>query len=269
MKNDVKESSSYNAPLVYKAFSILSEVADAPSQLGISDLSHILDISKSTVYGITKALIDVGALHQEQETKKFRLGPALVRLGNQALGGMDLRTVARPLMEELSQRFRETVFLGTFDGKRITIIEKADSPAELKISAPIGTRFSIYTGAPGKVFLAGLSEHEVKKLLKEKPIRRFTENTITDPEKYLEELQNVRRLGYAIDFDEYVQGVNAICVPLPNSGRSPDTALWMVGFSSSFTRENVSAAIIAALWTTNQIGKILGLTFRTDPNRPF
>jgi len=259
MKNDVKESSSYNAPLVYKAFSILTEVADAPSQLGISDLSHILDISKSTVYGITKALIDVGALHQEQETKKFRLGPVLVRLGNQALGGMDIRAVARPLMEELSQKFRETVFLGTFDGKRITIIEKADSPAELKISAQIGMRIPIYAGAAGKVFLAGLSENDVKKLLKEKPIRHFTENTITDPEKYLEELQNVRRLGYATDFDEYIRGVNAICVPLPNSGRYPDTALWMVGFSSSFTGENVSEAIKAMLQTANQIGKMLGV----------
>jgi len=265
MKNDVKESSSYNAPLVYKAFSILTEVANAPSQLGISDLAHVLDISKSTVYGITKALIDVGALHQEQETKKFRLGPALVRLGTQALGGMDLRAVARPFMEELSQKFRETVFLGTFDGKRITIVEKVDSPAELRISSPIGTRIPLYAGATGKVFLAGLSESEVKKLLKEKPIRRFTENTITDPEKYLEELQNVRRLGYATDFDEYIRGVNAICVPLPNPGRWPDTALWMVGFSSSFTRENVSKAIKAALQTANQIGRIMGVNVTDRP----
>jgi len=259
MKKDVKEGSSYSAPLVYKVFSILTEVAGAPSQLGISDLSHILNISKSTVYGITRALIDVGALYQEQETKKFRLGPALVRLGSQALGGMDLRAVARPLMEELSQKFRETVFLGTFDGKRITIIEKADSPAELKISAQIGTRIPIYAGATGKVFLAGLNENDVKKLLKEKPIRPFTENTITDPEKYLEELRKVRRLGYATDFEEYIRGANAICIPLPNYGKWSNQALWMVGFSSSFTREKVGAAVTAVLQAAEQIGKILGV----------
>jgi len=199
----------------------------------------------------------LGVIRQEQETKRFRLGPTLFHLGNQALGGMDLRAVARPLLEDLSKRFRETVFLGTADGKRMTIIENVDSPAELKISAPIGTRISIYAGATGKVFLARLSEPEVKKLLKEKPIRRFTENTITDPEKYLEELQNVRRLGYATDFEEYIRGVNAICAPLPNSGRWPDSALCMVGFSDSFTREKVSAAITAVLQTTNQIVKIL------------
>jgi len=257
----VKESNSYsyNAPLVYKAFSILTEVANAPSQLGVSDLSNILNISKSTVYGITKALVDVGALYQEQETKKFRLGPTLVRLGNQAVGGMDLRSIARPLMEDLSQRFRETVFLGTFDGRKITIIERADSPVELKISAPIGTRIPVYAGATGKVFLAGLSENEVKKLLKEKPIRPFTENTITDPEKYLEELQKVRRVGYATDFEEYIRGVNAICIPLPKTGKWSDSALWMVGFSNSFTREKISAAIMAMLQAADQIGKMLGI----------
>ncbi|MDF9406850.1 IclR family transcriptional regulator [Pelotomaculum isophthalicicum JI] len=251
------ENNGYNAPLVYKVFSILDEVANAPSLLGISDLSRKLNISKSTVYGITRALTELDVLCQEQETKRFRLGSKLFHLGNQALGGMDLRAVARPLMEDLSKRFRETVFLGTFDGERITIIEKADSPAELKISAPIGTRIPIYAGAAGKVFLAGLSEHEVKKLLEEKPIRQFTENSITDPGKYLDELQNVRQLGFATDFEEYIRGVNAICIPLPNSGRWPDTALWMVGFSNSFTREKVSVAITAALQTTNQIGKIL------------
>lgn len=259
MKSDNKESSSYNAPLVYKAFSILKKVAEAPSQLGISDLSNSLDISKSTVYGITKALIDVDALYQEQETKRFRLGPALVRLGNQALGGMDLRTIARPLMEDLSRKFRETVFLGTFDGNKITIIEKADSAAQLKISAQLGARIPIYAGAAGKIFLSRMSENEVKKLLQEKPIRQFTGNTITDPDKYLEELRNVRRLGYATDFDEYIRGVNAISAPLPKSGNWPDMALWMVGFSITFHGEAFNAAIEATLQATKQIGALLGI----------
>ncbi|MDD3653468.1 MAG: IclR family transcriptional regulator [Desulfotomaculaceae bacterium] len=254
----IKESSSYNAPLVYKIFSILDEVAKNPSLLGISDLSRILNISKSTVYGITKALIEIGILRQKPETKKFRLGPSLIHLGNQALGGVDLRTVAKPLMEEITRQFGETIFLGIFDKQGITIIDKCNSPMELKISSPVGTRIPLLAGATGKVFLAGLEETVVNKLLKEKTLPKFTENSITDPVKYHKEIQNVRRMGYATDFEEYIRGVNAICTPIPNSWGWPATALWMVGFSQSLTKEKISMATTALIQAAIEISETLG-----------
>lgn len=251
------KSTGYSAPIIYKAFAVLEEVARAQSELGISDLARRLDISKSTVFGVTQALTDLGALCQDAETKKFRLGPTLIKLGNQALAGADLRSIARPFMDELFQEFSETVFLGTFHENGITIIEKADSPRELKISAPVGTRISIFAGATGKVFLAGLKEEALNRILQERSLPQFTEKTITNPGEYRKELEKVCRLGYSTDFEEYIRGVNAVSVPLLDPWGWTVAALWMVGFSHSFTREKVKKASLAATRVAARLKEML------------
>lgn len=258
MLNDTKESTTYSAPLVYKVFSILREIAETDDEMGISDLSRRLGISKSTIYGVTQALLDLGVITQDGSNKKFRLGPTLIQLGSRALARVDIRALAKPVIENLSNRFRETTFLGTFDEKGITIIERADSPAELKISAPVGTRIPIYAGAAGKVFLAGLKDAEIINHLSQKPIPRFTEKTITNPEEYLEAIRAARQDGYATDFEEYIRGVNAICVPVPDPTGSPSHAIWMVGFSHSFTAERMEQAVKATRLGTEKIGQMLG-----------
>jgi IclR family transcriptional regulator, KDG regulon repressor len=114
--------------------------------MGISDLARKLNMSKGTLHGITQAFLDLGVITQDSN-KKFRLGPTLIELGKKALAGDDLRVSVRPFLEELYSEFKETVFLGTSDGKKITIIEKVDSPSGLKISAPVGTRIPLNCGS--------------------------------------------------------------------------------------------------------------------------
>lgn len=252
-------NSGYNAPLIYKTFSLLEEVAANQSNLGVSDLSRRLNISKSTIFGITQALADLGALRQDPVTKKFRLGPTLVKLGNQALSGVNLRAVAKPFMIELSQMYQETVFLGTFDEQYgSTIVDKADSPAKLKITSPIGTRLPMFAGVTGKVFMSLQREPNLKMLLKEKELPRFTENTITDVDAYMKELDQVRRQGYATDFEEYLRGVNAIGIPLVDPWGRLAGALWMVGFSHSFSGEILEQAVQSTLKAAEQINLELG-----------
>ncbi|NMB41819.1 MAG: IclR family transcriptional regulator [Firmicutes bacterium] len=256
-----KKNTGYNAPVLYRAFDILEEIARTPSELGTSDLARKLTIPKSTVYGIVQALMDIGALRQNKKTNKFFLGPTLVRLGNQALAGINIRSTARPYMDKLSEEHKVTVFMGVFDEHGITIVERADSPLELKITAPIGARIPIFAGASGKVFLAGMRKNMLDKILKERSIPKFTENSITDPEQYYRELDKVRQEGFANDFEEYIQGVNAVSVPLlADSWGWPAAALWLVGFSHTFNGEKLKQAVTASLKAAKEIEKILERT---------
>lgn len=255
-----KESTGgYNAPLIYKAFALLEAVANNQSEMGISDLSRLLNISKSTIFGITQALTDLGALRQNPLNKKFHLGPTLVKLGNQAFSGVNLREVAKPFMTELSNKYQETVFLGTFDAEQgSTIIDKADSPLDLKITSPVGTRIPMFAGAAYKVFLSSLREADLKKLMKKNELPVFTDNSITDPAEYIKELQQVSQKGYATDYEEYLRGVNAISVPLKDPWGRLVAAIWMVGFSQSFTGEKLEQAIASSMKAAEQISLELG-----------
>lgn len=253
-----KKNTGYNAPILYKTFDILEEIARNPSELGISDLARRLTIPKSTVYGIIQALMEIGALSRNEKTNKFMLGSTLVRLGNQALAGINIRSTARPYMDKLSEKFKVTVFMGVFDEYGITIIERADGPLELKISAPLGARIPIFAGASGKVFLAGMRKKMLDKILKERSIPKYTENSITDLGQYREELEKVHQAGYASDFEEYIQGVNAISVPLlPDSWGWPAAALWLVGFSHSFTGKKLEQATAASIKAAAEIEEII------------
>lgn len=238
-----KPLNNCSAPMLYKAFAMLEEIAADQQKLGISDLARKLNMSKGTLHGIAQAFLDLGVITQDPH-KKFRLGPTLIELGNKALAGDDLRLSLRPLLEELYAEFEETIFLGTSDGKIITIIDKVDSPSGLKISAPVGSRLSLLAGATGKVFLSALSDQELQSFLRD-TLPKYTEKSITDKSKYIEEIKKVREQGYATDFEEYMQGVNAVCVPITGMYGQISAAIWMVGFTNSLNNDKMSRAIIA------------------------
>ncbi len=238
-----KPVNNYNAPVLYKAFAILDEIAADQQKLGISDLARKLNMSKGTLHGITQAFLDLGVITQDSN-KKFILGPTLIELGNKALSVDDFRVSLRPFLEELYNEFKETVFLGTSNGKKITIIEKVDSPSGLNISAPIGTRIPLIAGAAGKIFLAALSDEDLQEVLRDS-LPKFTERSITDRSKYIEEIKRVREQGYSTDFEEYMQGVNAVCVPVTDMYGQTKAAIWVVGFSNTFNNDKIYRATIA------------------------
>lgn len=256
-KPEPEKGKGYKAPVIYKTFAILQEVARSPGTLGMMELIRRLSYNKSTVYGITQALLELEVLQQDPSTHKLRLGPLFLALGRHSLANVSLTETARPLMQKLSLTFAETVFLGIFDDQGITIIETANSQSEIKISAPVGTRIPIYAGAAGKVFLAYLDKAKLTELLS-RELPHFTQKSILSKEDYLTELNRVRKYGYATDYGEYLEGVNAICVPLPSAGEGILAALWIVGFGTSFTAEKMKRAAKEAMACVQEVFTIRG-----------
>jgi len=229
----------YQAPTVKKAFQILDLVARRDKRLTISDLSRELGISKSTVHGIIQALEEAGAVVRDQKTRCYSLGMAFFELAQAVYARIDLKSVARPVMEELMRETRESVFLGIRFNDRVSIIDIVESTQDLKITAPVGARLPLLIGALGKVFMASLTDREAAQLVRDTGLRRDTEKSIIDPDKYLEEVRAARRSGFALDDEEYIQGVRAVAAPIPIVGR-PVSAIWIVGFTQSIAREKMS-----------------------------
>ncbi len=226
----------YKAPTVRKAFRILEYVARHDRRTTISDLSRQLGINKSTVHGIMQALEDAGAVVRNQETRCYSLGMVFFELAQVVSARIDLKAVARPYMEDLMMETRQSVFLGMRCDDRVSIIDIVESVQDLKITAPVGARLPLLVGALGKVFMASLPEQEAVRLINQTGLRRDTEKSITDPEKYLEEVRTVRNCGYAVDDEEYIKGVRAVAAPIQVAGR-PMSAIWVVGFTQSMSRE--------------------------------
>lgn len=227
-------------------------------EYSLTELVTLLGLNKSTAYGILQTLTDDRFLTRDPQTRRYRLGPALIRLGHLAHEQIDVRRVARPYMESLVQETRKSVLLGTFHDDRITIIDKVDPIGILHVSAAIGQQIPFSAGSFGRVFLAWLPESRVDRLIASHGLDSFTPASITDPDAYKVELARVRDQGYAMDdTEEYLLGVRAVSVPL----KGPDgvvAGLTIVGFTSRSDDQPGEPAIKAAVNAAYEISTSLG-----------
>jgi len=246
----------YRAPSVIKAFQILRLIADNNRGLGISELAKRLGMSKGTVHGIMAALKEVGAITRDPITKRYNLGYTILELGNRGLSRIPLREVARRHMEGLMEETGESVFLGILNDHHILILDVVESNKELKITSPSGTRISLSAGATGKLFLAYMEEERALSYLTTNGLVRYTQNTVTELDRYLEEIKEVRKRGFAIDQEEYLQGVKAVAA-LIKTEPPLLAAIWVVGFSSSLTDEKMEMVIKKTLQAAGTISREL------------
>ncbi|UCD71020.1 MAG: IclR family transcriptional regulator [Syntrophobacterales bacterium] len=246
---------NYAVPSVVKAFKVLEIISESGVALSISELSRRLGLSKGTVFAIASTLQHLGVLVRDPVNKKFSLGYTLLELGRRAFVRKDPREIARKPMEDLVEDIEETTFLGVLNGDHITILDVVESKRELKITAPSGTRLPLLAGATGKVFLATMESARVRELVKSLGLTAYTPHSTTDVDRYMEEIEEVRKKGFAIDDEEYIRGVRAVACPL-EAGPLPH-AIWVVGFTTRLDDKKMGRVIEELRKTSHSISKAL------------
>lgn len=245
-------------PAVDRALRILSAFKNGHAEYGVTELSRLLALNKSTVHGILRTLAHHRLLELNPDTQKYRLGAGLLEFSDVARRRVDVREVARPALSDLARMTGSTVLLGVLETETIAIVDKADPPSELKITASIGQRLPFCAGCFGRVLLAYLDEATVDRLLASPGLRKFTSTSITKPAAYKASLAAVRQQGYAVDdTEEYLEGVWAASAPIRNAG-GVAAAMTAVDFSSRVATSRTKATIRALLEATHRISQLLG-----------
>ena len=166
---------------VVRATDILECFTGHLVELGITDISEQMQLSKSTVYGLVNTLVAKGFLEQNTQTKRYRLGIKLFELGSLVHKRMDLRNEAKPYCEELVQKYNVTVHLAALYGNEVVYIDKFDAPGAIIIYSQIGKKAPAHCTGVGKVILSFLKENELEHFFAKESFEKYTENTITDP----------------------------------------------------------------------------------------
>ena len=246
----------YFAPSVKKAFRILHTIADSSGGLGVSDLAKKLNVGKSTVHGITAGLEDLGVLVRDPIGKKFNLGYTLLELSRKAHAKMGLREAARVSMERLMEKVAETVFLGIMNGDHITILDVVESRNEMKITSHPGTRLPVLVAATGRVFLGQLELAKAVEIVRKMGLVKYTPKATVDPKKFLREMEEAKKKGYAIDHEEYMLGVRAVAAPIQSSS-FPPAGIWVVGFASSLNDQKIEKVVMEIRKAAQEISRSL------------
>lgn len=193
-------------------------------ELGVAELSRQVHLHKSTVSRLLATLQRTGLVERSVGSEKYHLGNEIVRLASHAPQVMDLRTAARPFLDDLAARSQETVHLAVLDGAQVINIEQVAGSHLIGDSNWLGRRTEVHCVANGKALIAFLTDAEINRLVSGKLIR-YTERTVTNKSLLRKELAQVRRLGYAAAKGEIEVGLNAVAAPIRGRGGQVVAAL--------------------------------------------
>ena len=228
------------------------------TDLGVRELARLTGLSTSTTGRLLQEMKERGILQQNADTKTYSMGIRLLNWSGVYLATLDIRAVAMPIMTELLGMSRETISLYVLDGTDRVCVERLESPQNVRIVARLGLRLPLYAGSAGKVILAFLSEERQERMLNAVPLQPFTKHTITDVKVLREELENIKKLGYAFSHGEWIEDASGVAAPIYGPDRSVTGALTISGPSQRFNREVIERygreVVIAALDISRQLG---------------
>ncbi|WP_080847008.1 IclR family transcriptional regulator [Cytobacillus gottheilii] len=196
------EKQTYGTVLL-KADLILNYLAQSDQPQRLNEIALHTEVSKPTVLKILDTLLLIGYVQKDIESKKFSLGPALIKFGKQSTNGMEIKQIAQPYLEVLSEKTTETIHLGILNKDSIVYIDKIESKNPISLYSQVGKSLPLYCSAMGKAMLAEQSDEELTDYLKKHELIAMTNKTITSTDSFLKELQQIRQNGYAFDDGEH------------------------------------------------------------------
>ena len=192
---------------------LLSFKIDQP-QWGIRELSAHLGFSPSTAQRILNTLKDYHFVQQDPDTRKYHLGNIFYEFVNILQVSNPLTRTAQPYMSRLLSLTKETIALNVIANGERTCIDVIESPRSVKVTLAIGTKNPLYVGSSGKCMLAFSSDDFINNYLKKIKLVPITKNTITDKNKFRNELQTIRKRGYATGLGEKITGFGSMSAPI-------------------------------------------------------
>lgn len=203
----------YSVPALEKGLSIIETLAKSDVPLGVTDIYDMNQLPKSTIFMIMTTLEELNYV-QKTEDGKYRLTLKLYNIGMEMLSKMDIRTVAKPVMEELANELRFTVHLAMLENGKASYIEKVKGPGFVQFSTEVGQSMLLHNSGVGKVLAAYMPEEALEHYLKLHGMPATTEHTITSIDTFKQFLANIRENGYAIEDEEGELGIRCIATPI-------------------------------------------------------
>lgn len=197
-----------------RALDVMEVLAEANGQT-LTEIATKLDQSPATIYRVLTTLELRGIAEIDPADQTWHVGPSTFRLGSAFLRRTSVVERARPVMRTLMETTGETANLGVERGDEVLFLSQVETDFSIRAFFPPGTLSPLHASGIGKALLACASKDRVEHLL-HRGLEAFTSHTMIDEAKLLQDLQLVRKRGYAIDDEERTEGMRCIAAPILN-----------------------------------------------------
>ena len=243
---------------VNRAIAMLSLFTYRHPRLGITEISHTLNLSKGTVHGLARTLLRAGFLQQDSETRKYQLGLKLYEIGITLAGNLEINQKAVGPVNKLAKSVSLVSRIAIWDGDSALITLNIDPHSKSLFVHQIGPRIPAYCSSLGKAILAFLDDEELKGYLSQTKLVPYTPKTITQKERLLRELEEIRQRGYSIDQEETTLGLVCIGTPIFGRDRHLEASISLSGNPSRFQRKPLKDLAEKLIKTAGEISQSMG-----------
>jgi DNA-binding IclR family transcriptional regulator len=204
----------YQVRVIDRVIAILNEVAAGPGEKGNVEISKALGLHKSTVHRLLAVLDRNGFVERRPGRSKYGLGWRIFELGMAAGSRLGILERARPYVAQLVEKTGATAHLGVLRRSEVVSLVNVESQYLVKMPATVGRCAPVHCTSLGKAILAFLPARQVEDQLKGYKFAGHTRNTITSKERFISELTLVASRGYAVDNEEFEEGLRCVGAPV-------------------------------------------------------
>lgn len=227
-------------PTNLRLLMVLEEIARVGIPVTPTEVNANLELPKPTIHRLFATLEEEGFLQRDMDGRTYSPGPRMRVLASSTLSSLRIRTARQAILRRLSREIGETCNIALPDRDSMLYLERVETEWPLRIQLPQGTRVPFHATASGKMYLSTLVPNHLQRYLNATSLTGHTENTITDREALLAELDEIKRNGYALDREEFMPDMIAIAVPIlePN-----DRLMATLSFHAPTQRFDVERAV--------------------------
>ncbi|MGI8909174.1 MAG: IclR family transcriptional regulator [Rubrobacteraceae bacterium] len=206
----------YRVRAVMRAVDILELLRTSGGGASLNELSGRSDLAKASVFRMIRTLEETGLVERIPGSDTYRLGVRCLELGQAFLEQLDLRREAMPILQRLRGEFDETVHLSVLDNElRLVFLEKLETTHAVgMMSSKVGRTAPSHCTASGKMLLTWLDGDPVSVLEDNGSLRRYTANTVHEPDALRRELERIRTEDHSLDLEEHELGVRCVAAPI-------------------------------------------------------
>lgn len=230
-ENNNQPKDKYLVPAIAQAAKVLLALAESDaSHMSVPEICSRAGIHSSRAYSILHTLQQFGFTQKNVGGRGYSLGPKLITLSRKFLDDLNVPALAKPFLENLAKASGSTAALALIVSNQMTIVAKQEgSGSDLGITVRVGRNFHITHSAEGKAIAAYLPENELEALLQREDLFFQSKSGEVDKERLLQDLEECRRLGYALDHGEVNPKFNAVASPVFGTAGAPVGCLIVIG----------------------------------------
>ncbi len=191
---------------VGRALDILLAFTPADRELTVAQLLKRVDLNRATLYRLLYTLEEWGFVRAEGDPQRYRLGPSVAHLAHVWSSGLDIVTLAQPVLQAVWEHTGETVALFVPEGDQRLCVAEIPSPQPLNFKRGVGYTEHIARGASGRAILAW-------QLPDDEAPERYGADAVLDASTFADELARTRKRGFGVSYHELIEGAVALAAP--------------------------------------------------------